>query len=93
MSKPRIFIDSDIIIDLFAKREHYVAASELLSLVERHLVDGYTTPIVLANVEYIIRKHSAKMKAKKALQALIKEHYSTANGSLHSQSGDGVDVY
>lgn len=98
MADFRIFIDSDIIIDLLAKREHYAAASELLSLVERHLVEGFTTPIVLANVEYIIRKHSTKVKAKRALQALINNisvlpmDHSTAKAAVASTFTDFEDA-
>ena len=72
MANFRVFIDSDIIIDLLAKRDHYPAAADLLSLIDRRRIDGYTTPVVLANVEYIIGKYSSKTKAKKALQTLIR---------------------
>jgi len=34
-------------------------------------VEGCTTPIVLANVEYIIHKYSGKVRAKKAIQKLL----------------------
>jgi len=69
----RIFIDSDVTIDLLAQREHYPAAAELFDLVEAKQIVGHTTPVVLANVEYIIKKYSSSTKARKALQMLLKQ--------------------
>ena len=71
MANLRIFVDSDILVDLLARRDHYPATAHLLSLVESRRIDGYTTPVVLANVEYIIKKYSGKAKARKALRALV----------------------
>ena len=71
MAKPRLLIDSDIIIDLVAKREHYPSAAELFTLLDDRTVEGCTTPIVLANVEYVLRKYGGKVEAKKAIQTLL----------------------
>ena len=67
-----IFVDSDIIIDLLAKREHYLAAARLLSIIREKKVQAYTTPIVLANVDYIITKYANREKSKKAIRTLRK---------------------
>lgn len=69
----RVFIDSDVTIDLLAQREHYRAAAELFDLVETGQIDAHTTPVVLANVEYIIKKYSSNSKARKALHMLLKQ--------------------
>ena len=68
----KIFVDSDIIIDLLAKREHYLAAARLLAVIRKKKVQAYTTPIVLANVDYIITKHANREKSKKAIRTLRK---------------------
>ena len=72
MADTVVFIDSDVAIDLLAKREHYAGAAALFELIDGGQVDGCTTPVVLANIEYIVRKYSNKTKARKALRALLK---------------------
>lgn len=71
MAKTRLFVDSDIIIDLLAKRDHFAAAYELFSLIDQDQVEGTTTPIVLANVAYIIEKYSGRSKARKAVRTIL----------------------
>jgi len=68
----KIFVDSDIIIDLLAKREHYLEAAELFSIIKNQKILGYTTPLVLANVDYIVTKYSNRQKSKKAIRELRK---------------------
>ncbi len=67
-----IFIDSDILIDLVARRENYMEAAALLKLIADKKVNAYTTPIVLANVDYIITKYSNKVQSKKTIKSLRK---------------------
>ena len=66
----KLFVDSDILIDLLAKREHYLAAAELLTIIRERAVRAFTTPIVLANVDYIITKYSNKSKSKNAIKII-----------------------
>lgn len=65
-----IFIDSDIFIDLLARRQFHVEAAELLTLAAERKVNAYTTPIVLANVDYIITKYANRGKSRRAIKAL-----------------------
>ncbi len=67
-----IFVDSDVIIDLLAKREHYLEAARLLSIIREKKVQAYTTPIVLSNVDYIVAKYGNRDKSKKAIRILRK---------------------
>ncbi|MBI4764313.1 MAG: PIN domain-containing protein [Deltaproteobacteria bacterium] len=67
-----LFIDSDILIDLLAQREHHVEAAALMTIIGEKKITAYTTPIVLANVDYIITKYSNKAKSRKAIRALRK---------------------
>lgn len=66
----RVFIDSDIILDVLAQREEfYTHAAKLFTLLDQGEVVGFTSPIVFANLHYILRK----MKSKEyALQSLTK---------------------
>ena len=67
----RVFIDSDIIIDVLAKRENFYApAAKLLTLIEKKEIAGYTSPIVFANIHYILSKLSSKEFSLKSLRTL-----------------------
>lgn len=67
-----LFIDSDIIIDLLARRKNYIEAAALMTIIAEKKVNAFTTPIVLANVDYIITKYSNKSKSRKAIKSLRK---------------------
>lgn len=67
----KIFIDTDIILDLLAKREpHYPYAAELFTLIDSKKIKAYVSPIIFANLHYIIRKMSNKDTALKSLLKL-----------------------
>jgi len=67
----RVFIDSDIILDLLCKREpHYVYAAELFTLGDEKTIELVTTSIVYANVFFILRKILGIEKAKELLRKL-----------------------
>lgn len=72
MADAVVFIDSGVMIDLLAEREHYAGAAALFELIDGGHVDGCTTPVVLANIDYIVTKYSNRTKARRALQALLK---------------------
>jgi predicted nucleic acid-binding protein len=65
-----LFIDSDIIIDLLAQRKHFMEAAGLMAIIADKKASGFTTPLVLANVDYIITKYSNRKKSKRAIKAL-----------------------
>ena len=66
----RVFVDSDIILDVLAQRdEFYTPAAKLFSLFDKGDVAGFTSPIVFANLHYILRKAKSK---EYALQNLVK---------------------
>ena len=55
--KPKLFIDTDIILDLMAKREPFFkSAMKLFSLIDEKKVDAFTTPVVFSNLFYILTK-------------------------------------
>ena len=48
--RDRLFIDSDIILDVALSRDpHYMSSSFILSLIELKKIDGFTSAIVISN--------------------------------------------
>ncbi len=67
----RIFIDSDVILDLLCRRTpHYDFAAEVFTLGDYHKLELVTTSVVYANVFYILRKTLGIEKAKEYLRKL-----------------------
>lgn len=67
----KVFIDSDIIIDLFLKREpFYTDTSRLFVLLEKKKITGYTSPVIMANLFYILSRLKNKAFARKTLNKL-----------------------
>ncbi|MCK5520512.1 MAG: PIN domain-containing protein [Candidatus Marinimicrobia bacterium] len=66
----KVYIDSDIILDIFLNRELFVSeSSQILSLCEDKHIIGYTTTLALANIYYLLNKFD-KNKSIKALEYL-----------------------
>ena len=67
----RVFINSDVILDLLCKREpFYPDAAELFTLGDLGTIELVTTSVVFANVFYILRKALGIDKAKELLRKL-----------------------
>ncbi len=66
----KLFIDSDIILDLIQEREHYAEALQLFSLIEENKVRGYVSPLIFANLYYILRKQETSGFALQVLTRL-----------------------
>ena len=67
----KIFIDADIILDLFAKREpFYKFSAELFTLIDSGKIKAYISPIIVTNLHYILCKLQTKGQAIKSLQKL-----------------------
>ncbi|MDO6438692.1 PIN domain-containing protein [Cyclobacterium sp. 1_MG-2023] len=53
----KILIDTDVILDFFFDREPFAGfATEILNLCESDQIKGYTTPVIICNVYYLLRK-------------------------------------
>ncbi len=53
----KVFIDSDVLIDIFLQRApFYDESAQLLSLADVGKINGYTSALVLCNLYYILRK-------------------------------------
>lgn len=62
----KIFVDSDVILDYFFNREPYsINSSRLFSLAKENKFSIYVTPVIIANVYYILRQtaHDEKVRA------------------------------
>lgn len=67
----KVFIDTDIILDLLMKREpHYVYSSILFSLIEKKQIKGYFSSLIFSNLFYILKKSASREKAKDSLKKL-----------------------
>ncbi len=66
----KVFIDTDIILDLLSQREpFYRPAAELFSLLDNNKIEGVVSSLIFSNLYYILKKHSSR---KTALQNLLK---------------------
>ena len=67
----KVFIDTDIILDLLAKREpFYPHAAELFSLIDKKILKAYVSSIIFSNLHYILKKLTNKDTALKSLLKL-----------------------
>jgi predicted nucleic acid-binding protein len=69
----KLYIDSDIILDLLLKRnDYYNNAAELMTKIDKKKFKGYTTPLVIANIHYIMTKFGGKKKSIENIRKLRK---------------------
>lgn len=67
----RVFIDSDIILDVLAHRsKFYKPAAKLFTLIDKGSVFGFTSPNVFANIHYILSKLASPKQAIRGLRKL-----------------------
>ncbi len=69
--KEKIFIDTDVVLDLVFEREpFFYDAQKILALVENNLIAGYTSTLILANCYYIISSNKNRTIAAKTVSKL-----------------------
>jgi len=70
-----VLIDSDVILDFFFDREPFADyASEIFTLCENNTIKGFTTPVIISNVYYLlskIAKHEVVIEKLKQLLSII----------------------
>lgn len=67
----KVFLDSDIIIDLISQRlPFYNDAAQIFTLLDLNKFMGFTTPVVFSNLFYILSKLKNKSFAIKNLNKL-----------------------
>jgi len=69
--KHKVFVDSDIILDVLAMREpFYNSAARLFTLIDNKKIEGFTSPIVFSNVHYVLRKRISRQNTIDSLKHL-----------------------
>ena len=67
----KVFVDTDVILDLLAERIPFFHFSAVLfTFAEMKKLELYTSPLVLANTFYILRKQLGNNEARNALRKL-----------------------
>ena len=81
MNKPRLFVDSDVILDLVLHREdHFEFAQNLFVQYQQGKCALFTSSIVLANMHFIIRKlHDIKFANSSVL--FVNKHFKIIDGN------------
>jgi predicted nucleic acid-binding protein len=97
-----LWLDSDIILDWLAARQPWDAAAT--EIIERSILGEWElwfSPLTLANVHYIYRKHAGTAKAASAIQTLShvgniatmdSSHVMQAIASVHSDFEDEIQI-
>jgi predicted nucleic acid-binding protein len=67
--KHKIFVDTDIIYDMLAKRElHYQAAARLFTLSDGGKIQIFISALTVANIHYLISKQLSSNEAKQIIR-------------------------
>lgn len=70
----RIFIDTNILLDVLTEREPFYKNSAVIwSLVEKGFVKGYISAISINNIYYITRKLKGKSGAEQIVDKVLKD--------------------
>lgn len=95
----KIFIDSDILIDFLIDRQPFSESStKIISLCSENKIKGFVTPIIIANIFYILRKSLNKNDLKIKLINLLKfidiveSNKATVLNALYSDFNDFEDA-
>lgn len=69
----RVLIDTDVILDSFFDRKPFAEfATEILNLCEGNKIKGFTTPVIICNVYYLLRKSSEHKIIVEKIKLLLK---------------------
>ncbi|QKJ31981.1 PIN domain-containing protein [Mucilaginibacter mali] len=98
----KVFIDSDIILDLIFQRQPFFKYSQVLFDGVFPEYELTTSALILANVHYLIRKHVNKATAKDIIKNVTdilkvfpfeKQHILLAVSSDHSDFEDSIQYH
>ena len=95
----KVFVDTEVILDLLARRiPHFHFSAVLFTFAEMKKLELYTTPLIIANTFYILRKQLGNDSAKNALRKLrillhvIDSTESVIDKALNSDFSDFEDA-
>jgi predicted nucleic acid-binding protein len=67
----RIFVDSDVLLDVLLNRNpHFENSQQIIALVEKCVFEGFTSSLILANCFYIIENNFSRVRAMGAVQKI-----------------------
>lgn len=67
--KRKVFVDTDIIYDLLAKRDpFYLAAARLFTLADEGKIETFISALSLPNIHYLLSKEKSEEEAKQILR-------------------------
>jgi len=58
----KIFIDTNIFLDLILKRKNFIEASIILNAIEKKLYQGVILDVTILNIDYIAKKQVKNIK-------------------------------
>jgi len=68
-----LFVDTDVILDLFVRREpHHKTALRFFSFLKNHSVQAFTSAVAVANTYYILAKIKNRRYALEKVRRLVK---------------------
>ncbi|PJR04518.1 type II toxin-antitoxin system VapC family toxin [Avrilella dinanensis] len=95
----KVLIDTDVLMDFFFDREPYAEyATELLNSCANKEIQGFTTPVIVSNVYYLLRKtakHSMiveKIKQLLTIIEVVKMDKNVVLSALNSEFKDFEDA-
>jgi predicted nucleic acid-binding protein len=95
----KVLIDTDVLLDFFFDREPFAEyATEILSLCEENKLRGFTTPVIISNVYYLLRKNTKhdiiveKIKQLLSIIDIIKMDRNIVINALNSEFKDFEDA-
>ncbi|MCU0650211.1 MAG: PIN domain-containing protein [Gemmatimonadaceae bacterium] len=72
VARPRVLIDTNIVLDVALARQPWVeAGSELLDLVSRQRIDGFVAAHAVTTVHYLIERARGRAVARTAIADLL----------------------
>lgn len=68
----KVLIDTDVIMDFFFDRKPFAEYSaEVLNLCADKKIQGFTTPVIISNVYYLLRKTAKHLIIKEKIKLLL----------------------
>ena len=94
-----VLIDTDVILDFFFDREPFAEfATDILNLCEENKIKGFTTPVIICNTYYLLRKTAKhdivieKIKQLLTIVDVVKIDKEVVLNSLNSDFKDFEDA-
>ena len=68
----RVLLDTDVVLDFFLDRKPFAEnTAVILSLCENKKINGFLTPVIIANLYYLLRKVSTHKRVIEKLKQLM----------------------